>query len=87
MKKETKFLLQFLYPPVEVGCFVDAPVTASAGETNLYSGKTMRKSHRARCCECDGAGKVTIYPLVQIPCHACKGKGYTLELPTRFEIP
>jgi DnaJ-class molecular chaperone len=40
--------------------------------------------HREQCFECEGTGKVTIYPLFEVPCHACKGRGYTLELHISF---
>jgi DnaJ-class molecular chaperone len=71
---------------MEVGRFVNPPATASAGETNFFSAKTTRKLHRAQCWECYGTGKVSIYPLVAIPCYACKGKGYIMELHLRFGV-
>ncbi|HTR40675.1 MAG TPA: hypothetical protein VMH87_03590 [Pseudomonadales bacterium] len=87
MRKESKFVPQFFYPPMEGGRFVNAPAAVTAGETNFFQEKTARRLHRVPCCECDGAGRETIYPLVEITCHACKGKGYTLELHLRFEMP
>ncbi len=85
MKKARHFVSEPFYTPRERGRFVDAPAAAPAGETNFFYGKATRKLHRSPCCECDGTGQVTIYPLVEIPCYVCKGKGYTIELHVRFD--
>ena len=70
---------------MERGRFVDAPVALPAGETNFSPVKMIRKLCRAQCWDCEGTGKVTIYPLVEIPCYVCKGKGYFLELHIGFD--
>jgi hypothetical protein len=82
MRKHRQFIPEPFCTPMEMGRFVDAPAAESAGETNFC--RTKRKLHRAQCWECDGTGKITIYPLVDIPCHACRGKGYFLELHIGF---
>jgi hypothetical protein len=82
MKKDRQFVSQPFYPPMEVGRFGKAP----AEETNFFGAKTRKKQHHAQCEECDGTGKIAIYPLVDISCQVCKGKGYLLELHKRFEI-
>lgn len=83
MKKD-KFTTQFFIPPMEGGRFVNAPVAASTGETNFYRMKPARKLQREQCYDCEGTGKITIYPLFDIPCHTCRGRGYTLELHISF---
>ncbi|HTV62757.1 MAG TPA: hypothetical protein VMH30_09335 [Verrucomicrobiae bacterium] len=85
MKKYSQFVLQPFYPPMEMGRFVKTPATAPAGDTNFF--RVKKKHHRAQCWECNGTGKTTIYPLVDICCNVCKGKGYTLELHIGFEMP
>jgi len=86
MKKNSQFISQPFYPPMEMGRFVKTPATVSAGEANFLRPKMTKRQHLAQCCECNGTGKITIYPLVDIFCQACKGKGYILELNKRFEI-
>ncbi len=86
MKKDRQFVSQPFYPPMEVERFVKAPAKVSAGEANFLGAKTRKKQQHAQCEECDGTGKIAIYPLVNISCQACKGKGYLLELHKRFEI-
>ena len=84
MKKDSKFVSQFFIPPMEGGRFVTAPVAAPAGESNFFRLKPARKLHREQCYECEGTGKVTIYPLYEVPCQSCRGRGYTLELHISF---
>jgi hypothetical protein len=75
MKKES------FYPPMEVGRFVNT----SVGETSFCPARMTRKQSRTQCWDCDGTGKVTIYPLVEISCYVCKGRGYFLELQIGFD--
>lgn len=84
MKKDSKYVTQLFIPPMEGGRFVNAPVAVSTGETNFFRLKPARKLHREQCFECEGTGKITIYPLFDVPCHECKGRGYTLELHISF---
>jgi hypothetical protein len=84
MKKARHFVSEPFVTPMERGRFVDAPAATPAGETNFYGLKPIRKLSRTECWDCEGTGKVTIYPLVEIPCLICKGKGYFLELQIGF---